>query len=43
MNKSDKESKKEMTIGEVCRTILREGGNAILDFINSIGEKPKSK
>ena len=41
MSKIDKESKKEMTIGEICRTILREGSNAILDFIYSIGEKDK--
>ena len=41
MKKFDKESKKEMTIGEVCRTILRESRDVILDFIYSIGEKPK--
>ena len=43
MKKLDKKSKKEMTLGEVCRTILRESSNTILDFIYSIGEKSKSK
>ena len=41
MSKIDKESKKEMTIGEVCRTILRESRKAILDLIYSIGGKEK--
>ena len=41
MSKIDKESKKEMTIGEVCRTILRESRDTMLDFIYSIGEKEK--
>ena len=41
MREFDKQSKKEMTLGEVCRTILRESSDAILDFIYSIGEKDK--
>ena len=41
MSEFDKQSKKEMTIGKVCRTILREGRDAILDLICSIGKKTK--
>ena len=44
MNKSDKETKKEVTIGKVYREILREDSNAILGFISSTREEnPKSK
>tara|TARA_Y100001960_G_C14530625_1_gene755920 strand:- start:451 stop:582 length:132 start_codon:yes stop_codon:yes gene_type:complete len=43
MIKSNKESKKEMTLGKVCRTILKEGRDSVLSYIYSIAEKKKSK
>ena len=33
LREKDKMSKKEMTIGEACRTILRSGRDAILDIL----------
>ena len=39
MSKSNKESKREITLGEVCRTILKEGRDTVLDYIYSITEK----
>ncbi len=41
MIKSSKKDKKEMTLGEVCRVILREGRDSVLDYIYSITEKKK--
>ena len=43
MSKINKQSKKEMTLGETCRTILREGRDTILDFICSICESKNKK
>ena len=44
MNKTNKESKREMTLGEVCRIILREGRDTVLDYIYSITDKkPNNK
>ena len=38
-------SKKDMSFGDICRTIISETSEAILDFVSSIGqpkdEKPK--
>ena len=38
-------SKKDISFGDVCRTIISETSEAILDFVSSIGqpkdEKPK--
>ena len=41
MPNSHKHSKKEMTVGEVCRTILKESRDVILDYIYSITENHK--
>ena len=32
-------SKKEMTLGELCRAIINETSEGILDLINSIGKE----
>ena len=39
MSKSNKKRKKEMTPGQVCRTILKEGRDVVLDYIYSITKK----
>ena len=43
MDKSNKKTKKEMTLCEACMAILEDSRDIIFDFISSIGEKPKSK
>ena len=35
--------KKEMTLGEVCRQIIKGISDAVMSTITSIGEKPKSE
>ena len=36
-------SKKEMTLGEICREIIDETANTILDLINSLGKEESPK
>ncbi len=38
-NNLNKKQKKEITLGQVCRTILKEGRDVVLDYIYSITEK----
>ena len=41
MTKDINKKKKEMTLGQVCRTILKEGRDTVLDYIYSITQKSK--
>ena len=38
-----KKQKKEMTLGQICRTILKEGRDVVLDYIYSITEKKEDE
>jgi len=43
MSNPNKERKKEMTPGQVCRTILKEGRDVVLDYIYSITKKKEQE
>ena len=39
----NKKQKKEMTLGQACRTILKEGRDTVLDYIYSITKTNDNK